>query len=267
MDKEKIKKMALDERFISGIYNYCDRWCERCTQTSRCLNYAMGEEEYADPMTRDIRNKEYWEKLSDIFKTTLELLDEMAAERGIDLNAIDHGEYEEKRRTMKITAKNHQISRLALAYTHTAEDWFKEAKSLFGKDSEEETGSLPSGKNANPATNEVKDALEAINWYRHQIYVKMIRAISGRVEEKKEVSDDIEVFPKDSDGSAKVALIGIDRSIAAWSIVNSRFPSFRKLNVQDILIHLERLRRKIEKDFPDARGFIRPGFDSIDYNS
>jgi hypothetical protein len=35
---------------------------------------------------------------------------------------------------------------------------------------------------------------------------------------------------------------------------------------QAILAHLERLRRRIEKDFPDARGFLRPGFDRIDLN-
>ncbi len=23
--------------FIAGIYNYCDRWCERCPATSRCM--------------------------------------------------------------------------------------------------------------------------------------------------------------------------------------------------------------------------------------
>jgi hypothetical protein len=57
MDKEKIKTFARDELFISGIYNYCDRWCERCPQTSRCLNYAMGEEEFTDPEARDMRNK------------------------------------------------------------------------------------------------------------------------------------------------------------------------------------------------------------------
>src|SRR5947208_16926230 len=26
-------------RFISGIYNYCDRWCEQCRFSDRCLVY------------------------------------------------------------------------------------------------------------------------------------------------------------------------------------------------------------------------------------
>src|SRR5262245_58416083 len=32
--------LAKDPNFISGIYNYCDRWCERCAFTSRCFLYA-----------------------------------------------------------------------------------------------------------------------------------------------------------------------------------------------------------------------------------
>ena len=36
--KEPVE-FAGDPRFISGIYNYCDRWCERRHFTSRCLNY------------------------------------------------------------------------------------------------------------------------------------------------------------------------------------------------------------------------------------
>ena len=45
MDKEKLKKLLKDERLIPGIYNYCDRWCERCSFTSRCLNFASSEED------------------------------------------------------------------------------------------------------------------------------------------------------------------------------------------------------------------------------
>ena len=42
MDKDWIKGMAKNPDFIPGIYNYCDRWCERCAFTARCMNFAMG---------------------------------------------------------------------------------------------------------------------------------------------------------------------------------------------------------------------------------
>ncbi len=39
---------------VEGIYNYCDRWCERCTYTSRCLNYAIDQEKFGDMKEKDI---------------------------------------------------------------------------------------------------------------------------------------------------------------------------------------------------------------------
>ena len=42
MDKDWIQCMAKNPDFIPGIYNYCDRWCERCAFTARCMNFAMG---------------------------------------------------------------------------------------------------------------------------------------------------------------------------------------------------------------------------------
>ena len=27
--KRKLKELAGSDRFVPGIYNYCDRWCER----------------------------------------------------------------------------------------------------------------------------------------------------------------------------------------------------------------------------------------------
>ena len=44
LDKQRIQQLVNDPRCIPGIYNYCDRWCERCAFTSRCSNYALAEE-------------------------------------------------------------------------------------------------------------------------------------------------------------------------------------------------------------------------------
>ncbi|MDY6953748.1 MAG: hypothetical protein SWE60_19750 [Thermodesulfobacteriota bacterium] len=41
MNKENLLKRAKHEQFISGIHNYCDRWCERCPLTSRCMNFSI----------------------------------------------------------------------------------------------------------------------------------------------------------------------------------------------------------------------------------
>ena len=263
MDKERLKELAKDKRFISGIYNYCDRWCERCPQTSRCLNYAMGEEEFIDPKTRDIHNEAFWIKLSETFRATFELVQEMAASEGIDLDALDAGEVAEEKRTFQEAAKNHEISRAARAYADMTENWLEGARAFFGGGEETDPGfqSIP-GNGEEPEKYGLEDALEVIRWYQHQIYVKLAR----QMEEESEIDDEPVQYAKDSDGSAKVALIGLDRSIAAWGIIGRQFPAFRGHDVPAILTHLERLRRSVEKIFPNARGFLRPGFDQIDLN-
>lgn len=257
--------MARDKGFISGIYNYCDRWCERCPQTSRCLNYSIASKEFADPESRDIHNEAFWKKLSGIFKDTIDLLKERAVAEGLDLNKIDIDKLEEEERLVSEAADGHQISRAARSYSDMTEDWFKNAEPLFEESQTPRTQfRFHAGGNEGAEKDEIDDALEVIRWYQNQIYVKIMRAISGAIEEQKELHEGPEQFARDSDGSAKVALIGIDRSIAAWGVINNRFPN---PEIRHIIAHLDRLIRRIENDFPDARAFIRPGFDSIDLNS
>jgi len=41
MKKKELLKLAEEDRFISGIYNYCDRWSKCCAVTSRFMNVAL----------------------------------------------------------------------------------------------------------------------------------------------------------------------------------------------------------------------------------
>lgn len=266
MDKEHLKKLAEDPRFIPSIYNYCDRWCERCPFTARCLNFALGEEEFDHLETQDLDNEAFWKKLSETFQVTLELLQEAAEEQGIDLNSIDGEEFEEEERLNNELARDHECSRLAKVYSEMVDDWLDSARDLFSPEEEEISAyeSLdPPDHGPADKDDDLLEPVEVVGWYQHLIYVKLMRAIRGELSEEPEILDE---YPKDSDGSAKVALIGIDRSIAAWGEIRNLFPH-RSDQIMDILLHLEQLRRKVEKTFPHARAFIRPGFDKIDLNS
>jgi len=266
MDKEKVKKLAENPEFIKSIYNYCDRWCERCPFTSRCLNFALGDEQFADPESRDITNKLFWQKLSETFQVTLDLLKEAAEREGIDLDSLDIEELAGEERFNEEVAKNHECCRAAKVYSEMVDDWFDSARDIFGqKEDELNLNVLAEIPNVSPfgESDSFEDAVQVIRWYQHQIYVKLMRAIRGDLEEKPEIFDE---FPSDSDGSAKVALIAIDRSIAAWGEVRNHYP-LSDSDILDLLVHLDRIRRKVERVFPDAREFIRPGFDKIHLNS
>jgi len=265
MNKERIKELANNPNHIPGIYNYCDRWCERCPFTSKCLNYSIGEEHYSDPESRDMNNEKFWDGISDMFRISLEMIQELAAEKGIDLDEIDISEYEAKEKKAKSEVEKNENSILSLDYITKTDKWFDESKDLF-KEKEDEINlkanlGLPEEITEKELFN-LNDAIEVIRWYQMQIHVKIKRAVHGREMDILEDFDDMDEFPKDHDGSAKVALIGIDRSITMWSKFLQYFPE-KEDNLMEILVLLERLRRNVEKEFPEARAFQRPGFDYI----
>ena len=262
MNKDDIKKLAANEKFIAGIYNYCDRWCERCAFTARCMNFAMTREYDDDPETSDINNEKFWQSISDIFKVTRELLEESAEELGIDFDDIDFEETAREEGIKEKMTENHECCRAAKKYYQMVADFFESEYSpslqVVGKKHVENTAQLQKSDVLDgPPT--LDAMVEVIYWYHHFIYVKLMGAVRGTLGNADEEWED---FPKDSDGSAKVALIAIDRSMAAWGHMHRFFPSHQD-QIMAIIVHLERLRNRTETLFPDARKFVRPGFDEV----
>jgi hypothetical protein len=253
--KERLKTLSKDKRFIPGIYNYCDRWCERCPQTLHCLNLSLSEERFLDTETRDIRNEAFWKKLSEILQEGMELLRESAKEYGIDLETLDSASDTENLRQHDEAAEKHVICRVSKSYIKMVEDWFNEREELFFE-------------TATPATEgvDLEEAFEVIRWYQYFIAAKVMRAVRGRMED---VGDSIlregdrDEFPRDSDGSAKIALIALDRSIGAWAVIAHYHHRYSE-EVLEMISFLDRLRLAVEQTFPGARSFVRPGFDKID---
>lgn len=261
MAKKIFEKYDENKNHIPGIYNYCDRWCERCPFTSRCLNFEMSEEKFGDLQDSDISNEVFWQRLSETLQETMSMLIEMAEERGIDLNSLE----EEADQNSPLAEKPvvHIIAHMANSYINTVDEWFDENVYIFEDNAGQPAAvsALDSGSDeiGQEETVTLIDSVEVIRWYQHQIYVKLQRALHSVGNEEFEV---LHGFPKDSDGSAKVALIGMDRSISAWGKMIKYFPHLED-TILGIIAHLERLRRRAENEFPAARAFVRPGFDEI----
>ena len=259
MGNDVFEKNGENSKHISGIYNYCDRWCERCPFTSRCLNFEMSEEKFDDPQSRDLNNEAFWEKLGETLHETLTMLKEMAAEKGIDLDTIDIEE-EQAESSFEEKSVVHMTTHLAKSYISMTNDWFDANVYIYEDDEGAfEAISAPDSTHSSPLkdTRPLIDAVDVIRWYQHQIYIKLKRANHSSRDEEFEILND---FPKDSDGSTKVALIWMDRSISAWCEILKYFPD-QKENILGIIAHLDRLRNRTEAEFPDARSFLRPGFD------
>ena len=259
--RRKLKDLAIDPRFIPGVYNYCDRWCERCPLTSRCLTYAMEQEEdAADPASRDITNQAFWKRLEGILREAHEMLDEIVKERGIELPAAD-AEAEKAFLRRHEDAHEHPCAVAATKYGRGVGEWLEAAgPRLRARGEALERQHEMDLRSVDPEADaeRLRDAVEVIQWYRHQIAVKIMRAVGGTA--LGDAGDD-EADQSESNGSAKVALLGMDRSVAAWTELLRQMPDDED-RILPLLAALGRLRRDVEATFPAARAFVRPGFDT-----
>ncbi|MFO7971255.1 MAG: hypothetical protein R6U40_05840 [Desulfobacterales bacterium] len=226
----------------------------------------MSEEKFGDLESVDITNEAFWKKLSETLHETLNMLKEMAEEQGIDLDSLDMEEDDKFQRRFDEKNVVHILSHMSKVYISMVDDWFDLNAELF-EHNEGQIHTHPDLYEIQSPPQEdtvtVIDSIEVIRWYQHQIYVKLKRALHSAQDEEFEIMHD---FPKDSDGSTKVALIGMDRSISAWGKILKYF-SDQKKNIIGIITHLDRLRKRTENEFPDARAFVRPGFDEIKSDS
>src|SRR5438270_11804866 len=90
MTKDELTELAENPDLISGIYNYCDRWCERCPFTARCLVYATEKaDDDANPEVHDISDAKFWSRLESIFEEAHEMILEWAEEAAVDMEAVE----------------------------------------------------------------------------------------------------------------------------------------------------------------------------------
>ena len=258
MKKEDLIKLLGSARFIPGIYNYCDRWCERCPQTMRCLNHTLVGKHFGPEAEKyDLTNEIFWQKLAEMLKLTMDMARETAQEMGIDLDALIDGPEAEPTGHEEEETVVHLLDHLAKHYADQVDAWFKrDPYGLEMQPTKPHLHLLGSAEQQDEVS--VQDAVDVIRWYQHQIHIKLRRALDSA---DKGFDETIDEVPSETDGSAKVALIGIDRSISAWGVLLKLFPDSKAEILQQIRL-LKNLRTRVDSEFPKAHSFVRPGFDN-----
>jgi hypothetical protein len=156
----------------------------------------------------------------------------------------------------------HLLPSMAQRYALLVDEWVKNNGDWIEPEPKQSPNRLLLVKESpNPQEDSIsrKEALEVILWYQVLLHPKLYRALLSKTEEMELEEDD---FAKDSDGSAKIALIAIEPSLSAWG----KLAAQREVGggaIRKIVSHLTRLRGMVENEFPRARAFIRPGFDAL----
>lgn len=95
--------------------------------------------------------------------------------------------------------------------------------------------------------------IEIVTRYHGLLYAKLARAMTGALSEHLVVNEDMY-------GSLKLSLLLLDRSIAAWKELHGLIPEHEAFIVS-ALRQLNGIRSTLERHWPDARAYKRPGFD------
>jgi hypothetical protein len=230
--RQEILELARNPELIPHIYDYCDMWCSACPATSCCLLFRA--EEIRDRRSHERRNQSLGDEIGDgieFAKAVAEATRTPIAE--LDVLLADPNT------APCAPALGHPLELLARHYAVQA-GRFLESSGL-------EMPEQQPGAEATP--------LMVIAWYHVLIAAKTYRALVSTYDS----SRDRPALDRDASGSAKVALLGIDRSSAAFREVAQSDADAR---IDGLLELLETLRTAIETRFPDARAFIRPGLDT-----
>jgi hypothetical protein len=228
--------MEIRDGFIVDVYNYCDRWCEACPLTSRCRLFADVAEMEAslDPTLKPVADAPPLpeDALPPPPRWMQELLHEIN-----DAAQATISDEEWERLKPRISPAHESIEARAHDYFSRAHAWVR---------TQDE-----------PVLGDPGDPRAVINWFHSLIPAKVHRALVG-------LADGWDFDgPPDHDGSAKVALIGIDRSHEACLDAIACALATAE-DMRPLIDDLEWLRGELERVFPRARAFVRPAFDEPD---
>ena len=243
---------------IEGIYKYCDRWCERCGFTSRCSIFEEGKK-HPDQKTRAFK-----ERLGENILKANAILLKAARDAGLNMEAAQARIEESVRQNenLEIKIQEHPLVVLSAQYSLIGRDWLKTQPGMLDhlEDLKAQlTIGVETNEGAKRETRVIKESLAAIQWYLDFIHDRLSRAVEGKlISDEKQLSHADE--PRDHDGSAKIAIIAIDRSIEAWSALFTILPQDED-HFLKVLSMLERMKRSAIREFPLAASFVRPGFD------
>lgn len=235
-----------DDHFIPGIFNYCDRWCERCEFTARCRFFAMEAEwgsleDPADPIGDVI------DVVRDSFAEAKQMLVEHAEEMGIDLEAAANDPaVAESIERQRETVENQEAVELAKNYALEARHVLESCDEWIADPDDPMTGEM----------------LTILQSYLFFIVGKVHGGYHGLLDiDGYEDSEELLDTQSYANGQMKIALISIERSVLAWTYLQN------ESNASIIcpwIEKLEKIKSLIEAKFPNARDFVRPGFDEIE---
>jgi hypothetical protein len=166
----------------------------------------------------------------------------MPALANIEMTAAEQADFERRARERSARVEGTAIMKVAWAFTLVAHRWLSARYDV-----------VAAGADA-----VIREALAIVLHDCTLITVKLSRALDGWDRCRHEGGDEDHAVQNDWNGTAKVALISVHRSEAAWRALAEATGDETPAILAD---QLSGLAREVDAAFPQARAFVRPGFD------
>jgi hypothetical protein len=227
-------------RFIEGIYNYCDHWCERCRFQTRCRVYRDMQVHLEGDASRpdlplDADDDDRREPPSPEIQAWLEEIEQTPSES-------EMRRFEEQYAREKAAVEAHPLTRAADDYA----DITRRLLTVL-EDGTEGTDPVLSG------------AFDTIGRFNLTIAVKTRRAVGGLMHE--DDLDHEEGVQTDANGTAKLVRLLIRESRDAWLALDRADIGAAEGIPRTLINRLDNLDHAMATAFPLAMAFVRAGFD------
>jgi hypothetical protein len=255
---EAIVERANDPSLIPGIYNWCDRRCERCAFSARCFQFRLAradgdEMEHASRRDRQ-RNRDDTlpAQIGGVFDRTIDLMRAIGRRIGMDVaeldRAMDAGLPADMTNRMDAAGGDPLVT-MACGYAADVHPIVRVLAPVVAIRGDQAS----------------IDAVDDIEWYATLVSGKTYRAVlsslefedAGRTCGPEVVSG----WETDTRGSAKCARLFIAASIQAWRVLMEVGRATAHGVPARLVQVLTDLDRGLAARFPDAMSFVRPGFD------
>jgi hypothetical protein len=256
---------------ISGIYNYCDRWCEKCTYTNRCLlfkqeaereiKHILRDEDKNDPdvLAKDLADdfKEAFGQINKFMDEEDEIYEEFEKDDcdfdDEDDSDEDFFKEDEDNDDRPSTFLKNAENPLILLSEKLYMEFYKCYDLLKTK--------FPAELDEKNPESFLQQNLDTLGWYTPQIHVKIRMCYWNKHKLSKTKDPEFaEIDEEMLNVSARIAFVGIENCIRA---LNNLYQ--QKLILLSETIVLFELTKQIKEmfvaEFPAALTYKRPYFD------
>lgn len=255
--------MAAKE-FIDGIFNYCDRWCERCDFALKCRVYDETErarrrhiERGEDPDSVDSAIHDVGRSFAKVHR----MLERFAKREGLNLEDLAKPDPAETvRRKRRPASGDKPLIQAADQFMDGCRKLLDRMRPTFDESTDDvnRRGGFMDVADEADTLRHVRECFDVLCWDHTLIAVKIRRALSSlRQADREDDADLRRTHTFDSAGSAAVVLRSLRRSQAALQAIYEWDESLRDV-VIDLLVTAERLIRGLAARIPDSEAFKWP---------